>query len=122
MPNIDLTGQVPVEINHAYTITLTNLSVHVSNPMNVKKGAFGVIGKSKGIPDVTATFKLAVPKTGLEIDIRTLDNFTLTYHDTPVTKYMILGCDVSSIALSVEQGTGDAMYDVSVTGTEEIPG
>lgn len=121
MPNIDLTGQVKCEINHAFAITATDVSIRVATPTNVKKGAFGVIGKSKGIKDVTGTLKFAIPKTGLEFDVDGLDNFTLTYHLNPVQRFMVLGCDITDKSLSVNQGTGEASVDINFTGTEEVP-
>lgn len=59
-------GPVSVKINGRFAITVTNFSRDVSIPTKVHKGAFGPFGNSQGIADVTGSFKVSIPKTGLE--------------------------------------------------------
>jgi len=119
----DLVGQVPAEINHKIVVTLTNLSVRKATPTVVKKGAIGVIGMAQGIPDVTGSFRLAAPKTGLEIDLEGLGStpggFTLTY-TVGANRYAVLGCKFSEDDITVDQGAGNVEVSVNFTGTERI--
>jgi hypothetical protein len=123
MANLDLAGQVPAELDHRLAVTLTNLSVRKSTPTVVKKGAVGVIGTAQGIPDVTGSFKLAAPKTGLEIDLDALGSkpggFTLTY-SIGTMRFAVLGCRFSEDDISVDNGAGNVEVSVSFTGTERI--
>lgn len=120
---VDLVGQAPAEIDHRFAVTLTHLNVRKTTPTVVKKGAAGVIGTAQGIPDVTGSFKLAVPKTGLEIDLETLGSkpggFTLTY-TLGANRYAVLGCRFSEDDISVDNGAGNVEVNVSFTGTERI--
>ena len=120
---IDLVGQVPAEINHKIAVTLTNLSVRKATPTVVKKGALGVIGTAQGIPDVTGSFRLAVPKTGLELDLETLGStpggFTLTY-TVGANRYAVLSCRFSEDDITVDNGGGNVEYSINFTGTERI--
>lgn len=120
MPNLALTGVVPVEINHAFAITLTSFNVNVERPTTKKFGAFGVIGKAKGIRNVTGSFKLAVPTAGLEFDIDGLEHFSLTY-TLGANKYVITGCDITGKNLSVEQQNGATELSCNFDGVEEAP-
>ncbi len=120
MPNLDLTGVVPVQINHAYTITLTAFSLSVDTPTHKKFGAFGVIGKAKGPKDVKGSFKLAVPKTGLEVDLDSISNFTITY-SLGLNSYIITGCDITAKNLSVEEQGGATEISASFDAAEEVP-
>jgi len=120
---LDLVGQVPAEINHKIAVTLTNLSVRKATPTVVKKGALGVIGTAQGIPDVTGTFRLAAPKTGLELDLEALGSapggFTLTY-TVGANRYAILGCRFSEDNITVDNGAGNVEVSVNFTGAERI--
>lgn len=123
MPNITLVGQIPIEINHAFSITATRLSVRVSQPNTVKKGAFGPIGTAQGIEDASAQITFAMPATGPEFDLKALSanpgGFTLSY-TAGAQKYALLGCRRSEKSISNDPGSGDATMDVSITATEEI--
>jgi hypothetical protein len=123
MASLDLVGQVPAELDHRIAVTLTNLNVRKSTPTVVRKGAYGVIGTAQGIPDVTGSFKLAVPKTGLEVDLEALGSkpggFTLTY-SLGVMKYAVLGCRFSEDDITVDNGAGNVEVSVNFTGTERI--
>jgi hypothetical protein len=120
---LDLVGQVPAEINHKIAVTLTNLSVRKATPTVVKKGALGVIGTAQGIPDVTGSFRLAVPKTGLEIDLEALGStpggFTLSY-TVGANRYAVLSCRFSEDDINVDNGAGNVEVSVNFTGTERI--
>ena len=120
---LDLVGQVPAEINHKIAVTLTNLNVRKATPTVVKKGALGVIGTAQGIPDVTGSFRLAVPKSGLEIDVEALGSkpggFTLTY-TVGANRYAVLGCRFSEDDITVDNGAGNVEVSVNFTGTERI--
>src|SRR5574341_1074389 len=90
MANIDLVGQIPAEIDHKTAVTLTNLSVREATPTTVKKGAIGVIGAAQGISDVTGDFVLAIPKTGLELNIEALKAKPFFFNDTATTEIYTL--------------------------------
>lgn len=119
----DLVGQVPAKIDHKIVVTITNLSVRKSTPTTVRKGALGVIGMAQGVPDVTGSFRLAVPKTGLEFDLEAVGSkpggFTLTYEVGAVV-YSVLGCKFSEDDISVDNGAGNVEVSVNFTGTERI--
>ncbi len=123
MANIDLVGQAQVEVDHKTSITVTNLNVRKATPTVVKKGAQGVIGTAQGIPDVTGSFRFALPKTGPEIDLDALGSkpggFVITY-TVGAARYMILGCKFSEDDLTVDQGAGNVEGSVNFTGTERI--
>lgn len=120
---LDLVGQILAEIDHKVTITLTNLSVRKSTPTVVKKGALGVIGVAQGIADVTGTFRLAVPKTGLEINLEELGarpgGFTLTY-TAGLSRYAILGCVFAEDDITADQGAGNVEVSINFTATERV--
>jgi hypothetical protein len=123
VPNLDLVGQIPVQIDYAYSITATRMSIRESTPTKVPKGAFGAIGTAQGIPDVTAQITFAVPDTGLEFNWTALatraTGFTMTF-TAGATTYLLVGCKRSERSFSNDPGAGDATFDVSLTATEMI--
>ena len=123
MSNLDLVGQVPAEIDHGIVVTITNLSARKATPTTVKKGALGPIGAAQGIPDVSGNFRLAVPKTGLEIDIDALGSkpggFTLSY-TVGTMVFAILGCRFSEDDITVDNAAGNVEVSVNFIGTERI--
>ena len=120
---LDLVGQAPAEIDHKIVVTLTTLSARKSTPTVVKKGALGMIGMAQGVPDVSGSFKLPVPKTGLEINLDTIGSkpggFTLTY-TIGVNRFAILGCKFSEDDIAVDNGAGNVEITVNFTGAERI--
>jgi hypothetical protein len=123
MATLDLVGQVLAEIDHKVVVTLTNLNVRKSTPVIVKKGALGVIGVAQGIPEVSGSFTLALPKTGVEINLEELGakvgGFTLTY-TSGANKYAVIGCVFSEDDITVDEGAGDVRANINFTGTERI--
>lgn len=123
MPNTDQVGQVPVEFNHVFSITAGRLSVRVSTPTVVKKGAFGPVGTARGIQDASAQFSFCVPTTGPEFDLEALSaqagGFTTSY-TLGANKYALLGCRVTEKSISNDPGQGDTTMDISIIATEEI--
>lgn|SRR3990167_813672 len=123
MANIDLVGQCPGEINHRFVVTLMDPSAKKSTPLTPKVGAFGVIGLAKGVPTVSGSFKLAVPKTGLEVDLAALGDRnggnTITF-TVGTKRYAYLGCRWSEEDLSVNNASGDVTISVNFVGTERI--
>lgn len=123
MPNLSLVGQIPVQINFIYSITATRMSIRVSQPNTVKKGAFGPIGTAQGIEDASAQITFAVPASGLEFDLKQLSaapgGFTLSY-TLGDKSYALIGCHRSEKSVSNDPGSGDATMDASITATEEI--
>ena len=120
---LDLVGQVPAEIDHKIVVTLTNLSVRKSTPTVVKKGALGPIGVAQGIPDVSGSFRLPVPKTGLELNLDALGKqpggFVLTY-TAGLNRYAVIGCVFAEDDISVDQGAGNVEVSVNFTATERV--
>lgn len=123
MPNLSLTGQIPVQIDYAFSITATRISIRESTPTSVKKGAFGPIGSAQGIPDVTAQITFAVPASGLEFNWETLSRrptgFTVGFTAGGVT-YLLVGCKRNERSFDNDPGTGDSTFSVSLTSTEMI--
>lgn len=123
MPNIDLVGQVAVQVNFVYAITATRMSVRVSQPNTVKKTASGPLGTAQGIEDASAQITFAIPKGGIEFDFKALSaepgGFTLSYTLGAQT-FALLGCRRSEKSISNDPGSGDTSMDVSLTATEEI--
>lgn len=123
MPNISIVGQIPLEIDHAFTITATAFDVSVSTPTQVKKGAFGPIGTAQGIEDVTSSIRFAVPSSGLEVDLAALaakpTGFTISY-SLGANKYALIGCRINNKGTTNDPGSGNAEVTIGVTATEEI--
>lgn len=123
MASLDLVGQCPAEIDHKIAVTMTNLSVREATPTTVKKGAIGVIGVAKGIPDVTGDCTLSWPKTGIEINVGVLKNkpggFTLTFTGG-INRYALLGIRISERSLTVDNGAGNVEWKFNFTGTELV--
>ena len=123
MPNLDLVGQVPVQLDFAYAITCGRMSVRVSTPTSVKKGAFGPVGTSRGIQDASASLTFSVPKTGLEFNFDELTGkpggFTLSYTLGSNT-YALVGARVTEKSVSNDPGSGDTTFEVSIVATQEI--
>lgn len=124
MPNIDFVGVVPVEIDHKYVITISQFSVRVTQPQVVKKGAIGVLGKAQGVPDVSGSFRLEIPKDGYEVDVVALfqkpGGVTLSY-TLGRKKWAILGVNASEKAVGSGEGDGNTSANFNYVGTEEIP-
>lgn len=123
MANISLVGQIPCQIDFAFSITATRVTVRESTPTAVKKGAFGPIGVAQGIPDVTAQITFAVPVTGLEFDWSELSarptGFTFSFTAGAQT-YLLIGCKRSERSFTNDPGSGDSTFDVSLTATQII--
>ena len=120
---LDLVGQVPAEIDHKYAVTLTDLDVKKATQTTVKKGALGPIGTAQGIPDYTANFTLAYPKTGLELNLEALSlkpgGFSLTY-TAGINRWSLVGCKLSEDTLTVNNAQGDVTVKVSLTATDRV--
>jgi|SRR5579871_193551 len=119
MANIDLVGQIPVELNHVFAVTATRMSVKWSQQVTVQKGALGVIGASAGIPDVSGTLVFSIPKTGMEFDIETLKlgSFTFSF-PLGTEKYQITGCRITEQDITSNFGAGSAEVPINFVGGE----
>lgn len=123
MANLDLVGQIACEIDYAFSITCGRVSIRVSTPTVVKKGAFGPVGTARGIEDASAQLSFAVPKTGLEFDFDELSDrpggFTFSY-PLGSQKRALVGCRATEKSVSNDPGSGDTTYDVTLIATEDI--
>lgn len=79
MSNLPLVGAAPTYINDVPYITVLKINVKRTRNVVIKKGAFGSIGAAKGQPQIAGTITLAVPKTGLEIDLQAWFNSDTGY-------------------------------------------
>src|SRR5215831_16246380 len=125
MANIDLVGQIPVEINHQQVITATRLSAKRTRTVTVKKGAQGPIGAAKGVFNISASLTLAVPKPGMEYDSQLLDllagGFTMSFPRSVVPfgveKWVIVGCVIADEETTNDPGEGNAEVTWQITAT-----
>lgn len=116
MANLDLQGALKPEVNHVPVITITRVSVDENIPGTVKKGGYGVIGIAEGIGDGSGSFSIAVPKSGLEVDVYALKaagaRFTLSWTEG-VTRMIASTCRVTRIGRAPDSASGNYELNVS---------
>jgi hypothetical protein len=118
-----LVGQVPFEVNNTFVITITKGSISGDRPVTVKRGAAGTIGTSVGQENVSASLELAVPVTGLELDVVGALNdpkgFTLSF-SIGAERHALYGCQRSKRAFSNSPDSGDTTFSLDITATDWI--
>lgn len=114
MANVALSGACFAEVDHVHVITIQRVNVDESIPSTAKKGNYGPIGIAQGIADVTGSFVLTVPTTGMEIDLEAYKDrsFTLTW-SRGAQRFSAVGCRINRIGDADDPGTGN--YDVTVS-------
>lgn len=121
---MEIVGPVSIKINGRFAITVTNFSRDVSTPTKIHKGAFGPFGTSEGISDVTGSFKVSIPKTGMEF------NFSKEFAGEGATlvaqglaslfKESYTKVKVNKDSLSVDQGAGNTEITIGWTAQERV--
>lgn len=123
MPNLQLVAQMPMEIDHSFSVTATRGSITVPIPTTFKAGALGPIGIAQGIGAPTAQLSFAIPVTGFEFDWATLQKkpagFTISYTLGNV-KYALVGCRIQNKGVENDPAGGDATLSIGLMATEEI--
>ena len=123
MASLDLVGQAPAEINGKIAVTLMSFNVNESRPTTDKKGALGPIGVAQGIQDVSGSMTFAIPKTGAEVNLELIANqpggFVLTY-TTGANRYGVMGCVLSEVRTTVDNGAGNVEVSANFTATERV--
>lgn len=124
--NFNIQGQVPIEIEHTYQVTVEQWSLDNSTPTTVHKSAFGNTGTSQGVPDYQGSFRVPPiigSPNGTEMDLDALSaqpgGFTISF-PWGGRKYAATGCKISKITRSNTPGTGDAMTDVSYVPVDVV--
>lgn len=114
-----LAGRIRTWLNGAPGIMVEDVKVDRTRPMKRRKGAFGIIGKSKGQIDPSIQITMPLPSDR--------DDFLRTIHDItdddaePFTfeweeggeRFIATGCDVSSDSSSSNQD-GDAARQITI--------
>lgn len=123
MANLVLQPVIQAEINHAFAITLYDLSFNGDRPVAVKYGAQGAIGSAKGQEKVSGSFKFAVPVTGLEFDWVALmaapQGFTVSFN-IGAERHQAYGCQVTKRGVTNNPESGDTQYSIDFVATELI--
>lgn len=105
---MDITGPVPIRINGKFSITVTNFSSKASQNTKQHAGAFGVFGTSQGARLISGSFKVSIPKTGLEFSFRkefpSVGGGAITVETPNRTGYTAV--KISEDDLSVDQAQG----------------
>jgi len=123
MANLVLQNVAACEINNTFVVTVTKMSVDGDQPVTVKFGAQGSIGSAVGFEKVTGTLELAVPVTGLEIDVVGALNdpkgFTFSF---PIgsEKHCLFGAKRNKRSFSNTPETGESTFSFAFTATEWI--
>ena len=119
-----IVGPVGIKINGRYAITVTNFSRDVSTPTKVHKGAFGPFGSSEGIPDVTGSFKVSIPKTGLEFKFSREfagDGATIVANGLQsVFKEAYVKVKVNKDSLTADEAAGNTEVTIGWTAQERV--
>ena len=121
---MEIVGPVAIKINGRFAITVTNFSRDVSTPTKVHKGAFGPFGNSEGISDVTGSFKVSIPKTGLEFKFSKEfagEGATLVAQGlASLFKEGYTKVKVNKDSLSVDQAAGNTEVSIGWTAQERV--
>jgi hypothetical protein len=123
MANINFVGQIQCEINNVFVISITQMSVNGDRPVNVKFGAQGALGSARGAEKVSASISLAVPVTGLEIDVLGALNapggFTFSF-PIGAERHALYGCHFSKRGISNNPESGDTSFTLDVVASEWV--
>lgn len=113
MANIVLQGQSQLELNGTFMITATRFEVSGDQPVNIKYGAQGPIGASRGFERATFNVEFAVPISGLEADVLGVLNdpkgFTVTF-PIGAERHMLRGAHRSRRNFSNQPSDGNSDF------------
>lgn len=123
MANIVLQGAIQVEFNHQFSVTCYDVSLNGDRPVTVKFGPQGPIGSARGQEKPSASFKFAVPVTGLEFDwVSLLTNpvgFTISF-SIGLERHQFYGCQLTKRAVTNNPEAGDTVFSADIVATEWV--
>lgn len=122
MANLVLVGAVQISINNVFSATATKFSISGDKPVTVKFGAQGSIGSAQGQEKPSGSITLAVPTTGLEFDITTLQakaGFSFTF-SVGSERHAVFGCQITKRNFTNTPESGDTEFAFDFVGTEWI--
>lgn len=121
--DLDITTQVPVEIDGALAVTAEEFSIRSQRPMRIRKGAQGILGKSKGVFTLQGSIKFVVPKAGTEFDFEELKTrvtgFTISY-EVGALRFLVSGVEIDTDELPSNAENGDVAYSFTFMATGRI--
>jgi hypothetical protein len=120
---MEVVGPVPIKINGRYAITVTNFSTKKSRNTKQHAGAFGVFGISQGAELVSGSFKVSIPKTGLEFQFATEfagDGGTIVA-EIPGGRLGYNAVKINEDDLSVDQAQGVTEKTINWMAQRETP-
>ncbi len=115
-------GQIPVLINHAFSLTIENLGVQRNRASSVATGFSGNFGKRTGVYQYAFSFDMPPLATGgWEVPLTELSStFTLTYR-VGDQEFTLDGCDVNSDDLAVAMQSGNTTTKWSGNALSRTP-
>lgn len=123
MANNPLVGGVVASINNVPVTTTTRVSLRRTRNVAQKYGPFGPIGSAPGQFKFQGTLTLAVPQTGLEVDLDALaaspTGFSLQFQKGAM-RYLVTGCFISDDGLTNDPMQGETDNEVGIVATEMI--
>ena len=114
-------GQVPVLVNHTFSLTIENLSISRTRSSTVRTGFAGNFAKSKGVYQYTFSFEMPPLVIGYEIPLAVLAApFTLTIRPG-VNEFSLNGAEVNSDDLKVSMQQGNTSSNFSGNALSRTP-
>lgn len=124
--NIALTAKNNCEIDGAYVVTATRLSVNENIGLVRKKGNAGTIGISSASgPDISVDVTFAVPATGPEVNFGTWINDGLQHmivFTEGALRIRLIGVKMGGRSWSSDPGAGNYDKTVKFEATDIIEG
>lgn len=124
MANLPLVAGVVLAINNIPITSNTRVSVKRNRNVTQKYGPFGPIGSAPGQYKISGNLSLAVPKTGLEIDIDALSasdtGFSITFQKGS-KRYLVTGAHIADDEITNDPESGNTDNPVSFVATEMVP-
>jgi hypothetical protein len=126
MANLDLTAQIPCEIDHSFALTCTRITRRATVPSVFKAGALGPIGIAQGIGPVSVTLTFAIPKGGMEFSIDDIKKkgkgVTITFTYAGTEKRLAVGCKLTDDDMNNDPAAGNAEWSWTFMGVEDVAG
>lgn len=117
-----LSGQMPVEIDHAFMITAFGTDVSEDVPSTFRAGPAGPIGFGQGFGPTKVVFKFSQakgtqPEFGTITDLKAKTH-TITISPSSVARRLIVGCVLTSHSIVNDPEKGDTTWSLTFQGTE----
>lgn len=114
-------GQVPITIDHAFALTIENLSCTKSAASAVAYGFAGPFGSRDGQPTVTFTFEMPPLATGFEVDLSVLYTRKTWEYTVGAVVYTLVNARVTSDSTSVDQLQGNTRTTFQGNAFQRLP-